>query len=542
MSRRMTALLCGVLTLPAIAATSPTAHASAEEWTRTGPPSSTTVSSILDGWTPRRGAPTRYTPGASGAQTTADATAATAPRSVFVSRVAAGRAPVTDSAGRTWEARSTGFGSWTRGPQGTVRGTDAALYRDVASEVRWYRLPVPASASYRVRLLFADHSSARPGDRVFDVRAEGRVVARDVDVVKAVGRSAAHEVTFTVPVSDGRLDLEFVARTGTPILAAVEVTSTTPVAPLSPVRPLVNIAAHSFYTQDISKAPLARNSAAASRHLLRQVTDNWGGVAAFNAYRFNNSFYEVPANQRSVRVDFYDCQKKKYVPSGLFDGPKYFENVPIPANAVPATGTDKQLTIYDRSADKLWDFWVTEKQANGRWRACWGGRIDNVSKDQGVFPAPYGATASGLAMTPGVISMESFRRGRIDHAMYLAIIEPAAWNRVSWPANRSDGWSKDADALMEGQRLRLDPTLDLSRIEMTPVARMVAEAAQTYGFIVADKAGAVAVVTESGNAEKARTGTNPWDSMLAGPDYKALAGFPWEHIQVLPPDYGKPAR
>ena len=50
------------------------------------------------------------------------------------------------------------------------------------------------------------------------------------------------------------------------------------------------------------------------------------------------------------------------------------------------------------------------------------------------------------------------------------------------------------------------------------------------------------VVTESGNAEKARTGVNPWDGMLAGPDYQAMQGFPWEHIQVLPKDYGKPRR
>ncbi|WP_312722092.1 malectin domain-containing carbohydrate-binding protein [Mobilicoccus sp.] len=455
----------------------------------------------------------------------------------------AGPRDVTDSAGRTWTRRPAGLGSWQTGgaPVGVdvTRTRDDDVYRATAPGVRWYRLDVPAKADYRVRLLLAEDFHSEPGRRVFDVRAEGRVVARSVDIAKMVGKNAAYDVRFTVPVRDGRLDLEFVAQQGNPVVSGVEVVSTTPVAPLAPLAPKVTLAGDSFYHTDISKAPLAPNSAQASAHLLAQVQNHWGGVAAFNAYRFNNSFYEVPADQKKVRVAFSDCQRKGYTPSGLFDGPKYFVDVPIPDDAVPAAGSDKQLTIYDRSADKLWDFWIAEKAASG-WKACWGGRIDNVSKNQGIFPAPYGATASGLAMTPGVISIDEFRRGRIDHAMYLAIIEPAAWARFSWPANRTDGHSSDPNALMEGQRLRLDPTLDLSRISMTPVARMIAEAAQTYGFIVTDRAGAVAVVTESGSAEKARTGTHPWDGLLAGPDYKAMEGFPWGHMQVLPKDYGKP--
>lgn len=526
MSRRLAALACGIVTLPALL--SPTVVAAA-----TPHPAQSAVT-----------AKTPATPSATTASTGAGARK-TAPKTVFTSRVSASPQPLRDRAGRTWQPRSTGFGSWNRLPLPTradiARTDDDVLYRSVATDVRWYRLDVPEKATYRVRLMFADHAATRAGQRVFDVRAEGRVVARDVDVVRRVGAGAAHDITVNVPVSDGRLDLEFVAKKGAPILAGVEVTSTAPVAPLPEVSPKVALSADTFFRADVSKAPLAANSARASAHLAKQVDQHWGGVAAFNARRFNNSFYEVGPNQPKVRVKFHDCQKKGYTPAGLYDGAKHFVDVPIPANAVPATGTDKQLTVYDRSADKLWDFWVTSKDSSGAWQACWGGRIDSVSENQGIFTAPYGATASGLAMTPGVITLDEFRRGRIDHAMYLAIIEPAAWNKVSWPANRSDGWSSNPDALMEGQRVRLDPELDLSTVPLTPVGRMVAEAAQKYGFVIADKAGAVAVVTESGNAEKARTGVDPWDTLLPGPDYQALRNFPWEHIQVLPKDYGRPA-
>lgn len=533
MSRRLAALVCGIFALPALVSTPLLAEAAPVDATRTGAAAPAQKRSLST--TPRIARPATTTP-----------TAAPVKKAVFSSRVVAGSADVTDGSKRTWTRRPAGLGSWKSGTTPTttdIAGTkDDVLYRKTAPGVRWYRVNVPAKATYKVRLLMQENYFSRPGQRVFDVRAEGRAVRSNIDIAKAVGKNAAYDVTFSVPVVDGRLDIDFVGKVDHAIVSAVEVVSTGPVALPAAPRPKVAISPNSFYLTDISSAPLATNSKAASKHLLAQVTNNWGGVAAFNAYRYNNSFYEVGPKQPKVRVNFYDCQRKGHTPGGLFTGAKHFVDVPIPADAVPATGTDKQLTIYDRTADKLWDFWVTEKQANGSWRACWGGRIDDVSTNQGIFPGAFGATATGLAMTPGVISLEEFRRGRIDHAMYLAIIEPARWPNFSWPANRTDGHSTDPNALAEGQRIRVDPELDLTTIPMTPVARMVAEAAQKYGFVVTDRAGAVAVVTESGNAEKARTGKNPWDGMLAGPDYQALQGFPWEHIQVLPKNYGKPTK
>lgn len=547
MSRRLAALTCGVLALPVFVSTAALAEAA---------PRVASASVSAKAPTPKKKPAPKKKPVAkksvakkkpaakkpASKKPVAKKVVKAAPaRSVFTSRVVAAAGPVKSASGATWSRRPATLGSWKTGriTGDVARTADDNLYRTTAPGVKWYRLGVPAPATYRVRLLLAENYFDRAGQRVFDVSAEGRRVAEDIDIVKAVGKNAAYDVTFTVPVRDGLLDLEFTAKADLPIVSGVEVTSTVPVAPMPAPRPKVALSPGSFYYTDISKAPLAANSAAASAHLLAQVENHWGGVAALNAYRYNNSFYEVPRNQKKTRVAFYDCQKKGYTPSELFSGPKYFEDVPIPADAVPATGTDKQVTIYDRAADKLWEFWVTEKQAGGTWRACWGGRIDRVSQNQGIFPAPYGATASGLAMTPGVISIDEFRRGRIDHAMYLAIIEPAKWSNFSWPANRTDGHSTDPNALMEGQRVRLDPKLDLSTIPMTPVARMIAEAAQKYGFVVTDRAGAVAVVTESGNAEKARTGVNPWDRLLAGPDYQAMQGFPWASMQVLPKDYGK---
>ncbi len=59
------------------------------------------------------------------------------------------------------------------------------------------------SALYRVRLAFADPDNDRPGQRVFDVKLQGKVVAADFDIVKqAGGRNRAVHAEFPAVVSD----------------------------------------------------------------------------------------------------------------------------------------------------------------------------------------------------------------------------------------------------------------------------------------------------------------------------------------------------
>ena len=298
----------------------------------------------------------------------------------------------------------------------------------------------------------------------------------------------------------------------------------------------------SFYTQDISKAPLAHDSAAIAANLRQQVVSRYNGVAAFNAKSYNITFYRATPSTPRITVGWSNCFNFSWTPKHLFDGQKYFVDVPVPTDAVPAVGTDSSMSIYDPAADRSWEFWKMKKDpASGAWSACWGGRIDDVTSAQGMFPKKFGVSAAGLSMAGGTISLEEARRGKIEHAMYLAVANARHFSTYSWPANRSDGFSNDPHTVMQGQRLRLDPTLNLDDYQLTRVGRAVAEAAQTYGFIVSDKGGAVAVIGESGEPEKQRTGVDPWNEILGAKTYDVLRNFPWDKVQVLPRDYGQKA-
>lgn len=79
--------------------------------------------------------------------------------------------------------------------------------------------------------------------------------------------------------------------------------------------------------------------------------------------------------------------------------------------------------VWQPSTDTLWEFWQLRRDRDG-WQASWGGRMDRVSSASGAYAPPHanwGATASSLALAGGVITPGELRRGRIDHALAIAI-------------------------------------------------------------------------------------------------------------------------
>ena len=74
-----------------------------------------------------------------------------------------------------------------------------------------YRFDV-ADGTYRVDLRFAEIQKTKAGQRFFDVLLEGEVALYRLDLVAAAGANTAYDQTFMVTVTDGHLDIDFVAQ------------------------------------------------------------------------------------------------------------------------------------------------------------------------------------------------------------------------------------------------------------------------------------------------------------------------------------------
>ena len=128
---------------------------------------------------------------------------------------------------RAYAADEYGYvGGQRRSTRAAIAGTDEdALYRTLRTDMTAYRFDVPVEGTYRVDLHFADFLASRAGARVFNVTIEGETVLSNLDVVAEAGASTALDRSFDVLVTDGRVDIEFIAQRGDkPIVNAVLVT------------------------------------------------------------------------------------------------------------------------------------------------------------------------------------------------------------------------------------------------------------------------------------------------------------------------------
>lgn len=297
----------------------------------------------------------------------------------------------------------------------------------------------------------------------------------------------------------------------------------------------------SFWYASIPAAvPLHPDSAAFVAEFLRQKKAYYGNVT-INMRAYSSPVYIAPADAPVTRVSEWDCQKKG------FQDPRLAEQwaaVPMIPAAEPADGSDAEMTIYQPATDTLWEFWQFRK-TDGQWSACWGGRMTGVSRSEGIWPGHYGTTATGLPFIGGQITAEELQRGEIRHAMGIALVDAEAAGILSWPARRSDGYNpaRAPNRIPEGLRFRLDPDVDVDGLNMHPVGKIIARAAQKYGFIVWDKAGAISLRAQNPKSYQAMGMENPYPALFAGtPAYAILNGFPWNRMQFLPKDYGRTSR
>lgn len=293
-----------------------------------------------------------------------------------------------------------------------------------------------------------------------------------------------------------------------------------------------------WYTRIPANAPLHSNSAGFVADFLRQVRSYYGNVA-INTTAYASPVYEPASGISTSKITQWDCQHKGFLDASLAT---QWTAVPVPSYATPSDGSDGEMTIYQPDSNTLWEFWQARK-VNGQWQACWGGKMQNVSASSGIWPPGYGTTATGLPFIGGQITAEELKRGEIRHAIGIALVDLERAGVYSWPANRSDGSNPGgaANRIPEGLRLRLDPSLNVDALSLHPVARIIAKAAQQYGFVVWDKAGAISLRVQNPKSYTALGQPDPYTALFNGTQsYAILNGFPWDKLQFLPMNYGKP--
>ncbi len=141
-------------------------------------------------------------------------------------RVNAGGPAYTDPAGQAWSADqgfSGGSGFATTSP---IAGTTSApLYQSERynTGALGYSFAVP-NGTYTVTLKFAEIFFTSPGSRVFNVAINGQPVLANFDIVAAAGGAfKAVDRSYTVAVTNGKVDVQLAPVVQNPKISAIEI-------------------------------------------------------------------------------------------------------------------------------------------------------------------------------------------------------------------------------------------------------------------------------------------------------------------------------
>jgi hypothetical protein len=200
------------------------------------------------------------------------------------------------------------------------------------------------------------------------------------------------------------------------------------------------------------------------------------------------------------------------------------ERIHIPPEAQPNSSTDGGMLVINWSTGRVYEFWQAKKINDRYWETSWGGVVDIDG-----LGTPGQAVGSGVAALAGVIRIEEFMKGRIEHAIVFTTY--ACPGEYRYPASKSDGSFPPPDCLPEGSRIQLDPQIDVDSIPgITPGERTVAKALQAYGAYAVDNGGArMAFKFEkptAGKPDPYRSAGFPWD-------YYHMPHIPWNKLRVL---------
>jgi hypothetical protein len=279
-------------------------------------------------------------------------------------------------------------------------------------------------------------------------------------------------------------------------------------------------------------ATLAPNSVTLATELQRLV-DHYGTYV--NTKAFSVPVYVVPEAQETVRVT-----PTRNIP----DLATQWEKVPLPTNARPADGTDRQMVVWRPSTDEYWDFQGLFKDALGNWKGYYGGWLPSLSTNPGHWTHPpgtkWGGSGTSIPYLAGVQRIAELQRGTIDHGLSMALPE-VKMDAFVWPAQRDDGWLTTPESIPEGTRFRLPANLNPDDYPITPYAKMVFRAMQRYGAVVTD-----ANMEENPGDDSAvlfyaedpmPSGKDPYTNGIFGDKgaYELFANFPWHLVQVVDP-------
>ena len=305
------------------------------------------------------------------------------------------------------------------------------------------------------------------------------------------------------------------------------------------------------FTRSVADMPLAANSAEITAYAPMMAKNAYGVTTGLNTSAYNIPIYIVDSSDPKQHYANITSHDDRITASGDISA-HTLGRIPLPDYAQPAGGGDASFAVYDRATGLMREYFHAVKTADG-WDVSAAGYFQGEPGMGGLGAKNFwmqhthgGSAVVGMLNPLSQIGVSEVLAGSINHAVSVTL--PNAKKGVtSFPAQQNDGADDNPNAPAEGQWFRIKPGVDLDNYRrpdgspLSPMTKMIAKAAQTYGGYGADKnLNNFAFNAEAPNNYLARGKENPWRD--GGEIAKKLGmnspanidDFPWELTEWAP--------
>ncbi|EGG21940.1 hypothetical protein DFA_01826 [Cavenderia fasciculata] len=281
----------------------------------------------------------------------------------------------------------------------------------------------------------------------------------------------------------------------------------------------------------------------ASMLLLIKNSQTTNGLS-FAYYQWTAPLHNVDSTTFTTRINIYQPQGEFYHNSVDPLNTGQILNLPVPSTVNPDPMADGHMIVYDRATYTFYEFSRFIWQ-NSTWASAT--RFDRFQYDvSGSYPA-FNAGGSrwwmravrgaGSTFIGGLIRWDELVvRGELNHV--LAMSGPVnrmrktespgyTYELCSPVSSRTDGWYVGTNTVMEGQRIRLNPSFNVNSLTGTK-ARIIARTLQLYGAYVVDNSVDASLYFENKGGNYA---TSPWASFAS--DIGQIQAITLDNYQVL---------
>jgi hypothetical protein len=214
--------------------------------------------------------------------------------------------------------------------------------------------------------------------------------------------------------------------------------------------------------------------------------------------------------------------------------PAAYAAVRIPRGARPDASEDAQMTVYDRPDGLVVGLWhATYDPARDTWQACAGSAYYLASN--GLYGGWARSTDGrntghrGLPPSTHAVRWDEIQAGAVRHV--LDMIVPSTCGAV-FPMVWGEGCGQ---SLLEGMRIRIKPSVDLTARGLTGATLTVATALQRYGAVVGDVNGCDAATIRVENTVQEGRGWL-WNGVLG---FDSLNALNWNDFEVIQLGWGR---